>query len=527
MVDIHRLVVSLTEPVGLAERLWNARGTADSEMLLLEAAGHVQGLLAVLNGENTSSLQGPSEDAVPSFPVAADQHAQTLRELSQCRAENEKLKTVNAGMAAMLQDAERQELRLREEAERDEEEIERLKGALVKAERATMAVAAPSSHSMVSAPALSSAVDVTDVQRFLLQDAEEARGHALSAVAQLRDSVGEMLAQHDHGGTASGHVGRMAATTDTARWMGAVGDLEREIIRDKDLEREAALMAQAARAKIEQEAAVLAARQAGFMEATAEHAGMAAARKQVAAAVQLQRMQRSRMGRKTVQRALHACTLAVRTAREQLAECRASHQAAKRRAVAELAAMASALEVAECSGGAAAAAAASAATASRAAERLVDEMAAMHAVELSVLRRTASESELAISTEISKGQAAVAAVREEATEARAMQRAAENSAATGLAEARQARKAAEKVAEGLRRRQTESERLLAAAQTEALAEANRLSGAADKASRQAARAQAQLVQTQQQVEALTAQLTDAQYDHRATARAADEARADL
>lgn len=97
------------------------------------------------------------------------------------------------------------------------------------------------------------------------------------------------------------------------KWDEALRKLEREIVRDKDLEREASLQAMAARAKLELDAAVLAAKLTCEQQhaaalpslvaarlAGAVQAAVAAAQAEERAVLRLQRSQRSRADRWTV-----------------------------------------------------------------------------------------------------------------------------------------------------------------------------------------------------------------------------------
>jgi predicted dinucleotide-utilizing enzyme len=105
------------------------------------------------------------------------------------------------------------------------------------------------------------------------------------------------------------------------KWDEAIRKLEREIVRDKDLEREASLQAMAARAKLELDAAVLAAKLTCEQQhaaalpslvaarlAGAVQAAVAAAQAEERAVLRLQRSQRARAARWTVRAQYGALT---------------------------------------------------------------------------------------------------------------------------------------------------------------------------------------------------------------------------
>ena len=105
------------------------------------------------------------------------------------------------------------------------------------------------------------------------------------------------------------------------KWDDSLRKLELEIVRDKDLEREASLQAMAARAKLELDAAVLAAKLTCEQQhaaalpslvaarlAGAVQAAVAAAQAEERAVLRLQRSQRSRAARWTVRAQYGALT---------------------------------------------------------------------------------------------------------------------------------------------------------------------------------------------------------------------------
>ena len=436
----------------------------------------------------------PQEYEEPPFPVPAVEHAchcsALADELKQLESAHALLSWRHSQFNAVVEERDRMVRMLQQEAARDEDEIRQLKGLV--------ALAGP----LPELPPPSGGTATTSLGHHY-----QAGGGAgsSSAVVVMPAQHQEWLAMVSASSSPASHP------PPPSRPLQPHEVVQREIglVRAKDLERDDALQRQAARGRLELEAAVRAAvgdgasRARGAMGGTIDAAvtnavteATDAAREEERAAFALQSDWRTRQWRSEQRDSLRVCSAAVKEARSKLDAMRAHVQRSERASAAGYHALCSTLADAD---------------ASR--NELLIAYRQLHAQRsneagLAILKRALSDADEHLQTEMAKGKAVERTLREALTEAKAKQRAAESAASSGLAEARQSRRAAEKVADAAKRKLADCERAMAEASEAEAMERERLVGLSEKSSKQAARAHAQLVQAQVQVETLQVQLKE-------------------
>lgn len=340
---VASLVEQLNDQLVTARQLWNSTSDSTAEALLCELADSVHAVLLLLGGTGTDVGHGATVP-LPAFPCPRVEHDAVRRallgEVSMLEAQHAHVVGLQHGLQRVLAERDQQMRYLRLEAERDEAEITRLKRSQVQphallheAEEVRRGAVAAVDSLQESFGWLSAHRDLTEVEREAASLAFEAEGAdggraraegggagATRAAAAMAEASREQRQER----TGDAKV-RSLGDVLGLRWTASVQGLERQIVRDKDLEREAALQAQAARARLELDAAVSAATQSRDVQHAAALpslvaaqlvAAVEAARAEERAAVLLQRSQRARAGRHTIRQALHLCAAAVREASE-------------------------------------------------------------------------------------------------------------------------------------------------------------------------------------------------------------------
>ena len=356
---LERLAAKVSAQYSILRCLHRGQSSGDEASLIrrfveLQHATLRQVAGAISGGSSADEEDAAAEGCDSGHPLTAtmsysselELNANLAAELQAARERESAALALAASTEARWQNRERerddQDRVLRAEVERDEAELRQLRASAAWAPASALAPGG-------TGGALASA----SAQEHVLAGAEERRLQAIRSLQGLRREMDGMLRGPAAGSDQVGVAGTAVAAGRhewSAAWASAIALLEQE----KDVEREAALVAQEARFKLEFGDAVAAAvdahvarereRSSHALDASAlREAEAAHARARERAAAVLQRQARERTARESSRRHARACATAVRKAREELAR----EQVVCGSAVAELERCAQALESSE------------------------------------------------------------------------------------------------------------------------------------------------------------------------------------